>query len=50
MKLKVLKLSQEERMRVLEIVEKGRDCCVRHRAQTLLYLGHAWTAKAIAAK
>lgn len=48
MKLKVLELSQEERVRLLEIVEKGRDWRMRHRAQTLLYFGDGWTAKAIA--
>ena len=48
MKLKVLELSQQERVRLLEIVEKGRDWRMRHRAQTLLYFGDGWTAKAIA--
>ena len=50
MKLKVLELSQEERERLLKIVEKGRDWRMRHRAQTLLYFGDGWPAKAIAAK
>jgi transposase len=50
MKLKVLELSQEERARLLQIVEKGRDWRMRHRAQTLLYFGDGWPAKAIAAK
>ncbi|MDP2834776.1 MAG: helix-turn-helix domain-containing protein [Pseudomonadota bacterium] len=50
MKLKNLELSAEDRAKLLEIVEKGRDWRVRHRAQTLLYFGDRWRAKAIAAQ
>jgi transposase len=50
MKLKVLELSQEDRSELVKIVEKGRDWRMRHRAQTLLYFGDGWRAKAIAAQ
>jgi len=50
MKLKNLELSAEDRAKLLEIVEKGSDWRVRHRAQTLLYFGDGWRAKAIAAQ
>ena len=48
MKLKALELSQEDRAGLVNIVEKGRDWRMRHRAQTLLYFGDGWRAKAIA--
>jgi transposase len=48
MKLKVLELTEEDRAGLLKIVEKGRDWRMRHRAQTLLYFGDGWRAKAIA--
>ena len=48
MKLEVLELTQEERAGLLKIVDKGRDWRMRHRAQTLLYFGDGWRAKAIA--
>jgi hypothetical protein len=41
-------LSEEDRKKLLEIVEKGRDWRMRHRAQTLLFFGAGWQAKAIA--
>ncbi|MDP2834329.1 MAG: helix-turn-helix domain-containing protein [Pseudomonadota bacterium] len=50
MKLKELELSAEDRAKLLEIVEKGSDWRVRHRAQTLLYFADGWRAKAIAAQ
>ena len=50
MKLKDLELSAEDRVKLLEIVEKGSDWRVRHRAQTLLLFGDGWRAKAIAAQ
>lgn len=48
MKLEVLELTEEDRAGLLKIVEKGRDWRMRHRAQTLLYFGDGWRAKAIA--
>jgi transposase len=48
MKLEVLELTKEDRAGLLKIVEKGRDWRMRHRAQTLLYFGDGWRAKAIA--
>lgn len=48
MKLKVLELSQEDRAKLVTIVEKGCDWRMRHRAQTLLHFGDGWRAKAIA--
>jgi transposase len=48
MKLEVLELTEEDRAWFLKIVEKGRDWRLRHRAQTLLYFGDGWRAKAIA--
>ena len=48
MKLEVLELTEEERAGLLKIVDKGRDWRMRHRAQTLLYFGDGWRAKAIA--
>lgn len=48
MKLKVLELSPEDRAGLVKIVEKGRDWRMRHRAQTMLYFGDGWRAKAIA--
>ena len=48
MKLQVLELTQEDRAGLLKIVQKGRDWRMRHRAQTLLYFGDGWRAKAIA--
>jgi transposase len=48
MKLEVLELTEEDRAGLLKIVEKGRDWRMRHRAQTLLYFGDSWRAKAIA--
>ena len=48
MKLEVLELTKAERAGLLEIVEKGRDWRMRHRAQTLLHFGDGLQAKAIA--
>lgn len=48
MKLEVLELTEEDRAGLLKIVEKGRDWRMRDRAQTLLYFGDGWRAKAIA--
>ena len=48
MKLQVLELTQEDRAGLLKIVQKARDWRMRHRAQTLLYFGDGWRAKAIA--
>ena len=48
MKLQVLELTEKDRAGLLKIVEKGRDWRMRHRAQTLLYFGDGWRAKAIA--
>jgi hypothetical protein len=48
MKRKRLELSEEDRKRFLEIIEKGWDWRMRHRAQTLLYFWAGWQAKAIA--
>ena len=48
MKLQVLELTEEDRAGLLKIVEKARDWRMRHRAQTLLYFGDGWRAKAIA--
>ena len=48
MKLEVLTLTEGDRAGLLKIVEKGRDWRMRHRAQTLLYFGDEWRAKAIA--
>src|SRR5665647_1711736 len=48
MRLEVLELTEEDRAGLLKIVEKGRDWRMRHRAQTLLYFGDGWRAKAIA--
>ena len=48
MKLEVLELTEEDRAGLLKIVEKGRDWRMRHLAQTLLYFGDGWRAKAIA--
>lgn len=48
MKLDVLELTEEDRAGLLNIVEKGRDWRMRHRAQTLLYFGDGWRAKVIA--
>jgi len=48
MKLEVLELTEEERAGLLKIVDKGRDWRMRHRAQTVLYFGDGWRAKAIA--
>jgi transposase len=50
MKRKGLELSAEDGKKLVEIVEKGRDWRMRHRAQTLLYFGAGWGAKAIAEK
>ena len=50
MKLQVLELTEEDRAGLLRIVERGRDWRMRHRAQTLLYFGDGWRAKAIAAQ
>jgi transposase len=49
MKLEVLKLTNEERAGLLNVVEKGRDWRMRHRAQTVLHFGDGLRAKAIAA-
>lgn len=48
MKLEVLTLTVEDRAGLLKIVERGSDWRMRHRAQTLLYFGDGWRAKAIA--
>jgi hypothetical protein len=48
MKIKVMKSSQDDRVGLLKIVEKGRDWRMHRRAQTLLYFGDGWPAKAIA--
>lgn len=48
MKLDVLELTEDDRAGLLKIVEKGRDWRMRHRAQTVLYFGDGWRAKAIA--
>ena len=48
MKLEVLELTEKDRAGLLKIVEKGRDWRMRHRAQTVLYFGDGWRAKAIA--
>ena len=48
MKLQVLELTEEDRAGLLKIVHKGRDWRMRDRAQTLLYFGDGWRAKAIA--
>ena len=48
MKLEMLELTEEDRAGLLRIVDKGRDWRMRHRAQTLLYFGDGWRAKAIA--
>ena len=48
MKLQVLELTQEDRAGLLKIVQKARDWRMRDRAQTLLYFGDGWRAKAIA--
>jgi transposase len=48
MKLEVLELSAEERGKLTEIVKKGSDWRMRERAQTILYFGDGWRAKAIA--
>src|SRR5665647_26903 len=48
MRLEVLELTEEDRVGLKRIVEKGRDWRMRHRAQTLLYFGDGWRAKAIA--
>ena len=48
MRLQVLELTEEDRLGLLRIVERGRDWRMRHRAQTLLYFGDGWRAKAIA--
>ena len=48
MKLQVLELTEEDRAGLLKIVQKGRDWRMRHQAQTLLYFGDGWRAKAIA--
>ena len=48
MKLQVLELTEQDRIGLKKIVQKGRDWRMRHRAQTLLYFGDAWRAKAIA--
>jgi transposase len=50
MKQKVLELSEEDRSELVKVAEKGRDWRMRHRAQTLLYFGAGWSAKAIAAQ
>jgi transposase len=50
MRLKRLELSSADRAELEKIVEKGRDWRMRHRAQTLLYLGDGWRAQAIAAQ
>ena len=50
MKLQMLELTEEDRAGLLRIVERGRDWRMRHRAQTLLYFGDGWRAKAIAAQ
>ena len=48
MKLQVLELTEEDRAGLLKIVHKARDWRMRDRAQTLLYFGDGWRAKAIA--
>ena len=48
MKLQVLELTEQDRIGLKKIVQKGRDWRMRHRAQTLLYFGDGWRAKAIA--
>jgi transposase len=50
MKQKRLELSPADRAGLEKIVEKGSDWRMRHRAQTLLYFGDGWRAKAIAAQ
>ena len=47
MKLQVLELTEEDRAGLKKIVEKARDWRMRDRAQTLLYFGDGWRAKAI---
>jgi transposase len=48
MKLKDLVLSAADRSELERIVAKGKDWRMRDRAQTLLYFGDGWRAKAIA--
>ena len=50
MRLQVLELTEEDRAGLKKIVQKGRDWRMRERAQTLLYFGDGWRAKAIAAQ
>jgi transposase len=50
MKRRDLELSGEDRAALVKIVKKGRDWRMRDRAQTLLYFGDGWPAKAIAEK
>ncbi len=50
MKLSQLELSADDRAKMLEIVAKGSDWRLRHRAQTLLYFNDVWNAKDIVAR
>ena len=47
-KQKVLALSEADRAALAEIVKKGQDWRMRHRAQTLLYFSEGCAAKDIA--
>jgi hypothetical protein len=49
MKLSHLELSADDSARQQEVIAKGRDWQVRHRAQTLLYFNDRLSAKAILA-
>lgn len=50
MKQVCLDLSFEDKVKLQELVAKGTDWRVRHRAQTLLYFSDGWSAKAIGAQ
>ena len=50
MKKKVLALSEADRAALAEIVKKGQDWRMRHRAQTLLYFSEGCSAKDIATR
>lgn len=50
MKKKVLVLSEADRAALEEIVKKGQDWRMRHRAQTLLYFSEGCSAKDIATR